>query len=77
MPESEDEVEEEDEGEEEFYTEGTEELLTARRRMAEWSLEKARLRLERQRREAGLPLSRIMATRKAVFAELKVCLRQV
>lgn len=65
------EDEEDEEEEEEFYTEGGEELLDARRKMAEWSLAKARERVERQRREAALPLSRIMATRKAVFGELK------
>lgn len=66
------ESEEEDEAEEEFYTEGDEDLLEARRQIAEFSLARAKARVGRQKLEAGLPLSRIMAMRKAVYAELKV-----
>ena len=62
----------EEEKEEEFYTEGTSSLEQARRHIAAYSLPRAKRRIERQRREAQLPLARILDTRKAVFAELKV-----
>ncbi|KAG0147078.1 hypothetical protein CROQUDRAFT_656542 [Cronartium quercuum f. sp. fusiforme G11] len=61
----------EEDGDEEFYTEGTEDLLEARRAIADFSLANARKRIIRQKLEANLPLSKIMATRKAVYAELK------
>lgn len=64
--------EEEEEKEEEFYTEGEPELEKARRYMAAWAMPRAKQRIERQRREANTPLARILDTRKAVFAELKV-----
>ncbi|MBW0487693.1 hypothetical protein O181_027408 [Austropuccinia psidii MF-1] len=60
-----------DDEDEEFYTEGSEALLIARRSIAEFSLANARKRITRQKLEANLPLSKIMATRKAVYAELK------
>lgn len=59
-----------DEGE--FYTEGSNELLHARRKIARYSLARARRRLARQRVESGVPLSRIINVRKEVFSELQV-----
>ncbi|KAI9628824.1 hypothetical protein KEM48_011361 [Puccinia striiformis f. sp. tritici PST-130] len=50
---------------------GSEELLVARRSIADFSLANARKRITRQKLETHLPLSKIMATRKAVYAELK------
>ncbi|KAI7964766.1 hypothetical protein MJO29_002864 [Puccinia striiformis f. sp. tritici] len=61
----------ESDDDEEFYTEGSEELLVARRSIADFSLANARKRITRQKLETHLPLSKIMATRKAVYAELK------
>ncbi|CAH7686117.1 serine/threonine-protein kinase PRP4 [Phakopsora pachyrhizi] len=60
-----------DDENEEFYTEGSEELLSTRRFIAEFSLANARKRITRQKLEANLPLSKIMAARKAIYAELK------
>ncbi|KAK4702268.1 U4/U6 small nuclear ribonucleoprotein PRP4, partial [Phenoliferia sp. Uapishka_3] len=62
---------EEGEKEEEFYTEGTMDLKQARKNMAEFSMERARKRLARQRLETSLPLGRLMDVRRAVYAELK------
>ncbi|WWD22000.1 hypothetical protein CI109_106488 [Kwoniella shandongensis] len=61
--------EEEDEGE--FYTEGTDSLLEARRKLAGYSLAKARSRIARQRVEVGLPLSKIVNLRKELYQNLK------
>ncbi|KAL8292407.1 hypothetical protein RQP46_001019 [Phenoliferia psychrophenolica] len=63
--------EEEGEKEEEFYTEGTMDLKQARKHMAEFSMDRARKRLARQRLETTLPLGRLMDVRRAVFGELK------
>ncbi|KAH8093288.1 WD40-repeat-containing domain protein [Cristinia sonorae] len=62
--ESEDEVEE-------FYTEGSLELLEARRRLAEYSLPRAQKRVAQQRIDSKIPLGRIIDIRKKVFAEVK------
>lgn len=59
-----------DEGE--FYTEGSNELLEARRKIVRYSLSRARRRLARQRVESNLPLSKIINVRKEVYGELKV-----
>ncbi|KAE8208465.1 hypothetical protein CF327_g7090 [Tilletia walkeri] len=56
---------------EEFYTEGTDALVKARQRMAWLSLERAQKRIARQRIEATVPLARIVAVRKEVFAPVK------
>ncbi|OCF59132.1 U4/U6 small nuclear ribonucleoprotein PRP4 [Kwoniella mangroviensis CBS 10435] len=61
--------EEEEEGE--FYTEGSDDLLEARRELARYSLSRARTRIARQRVEVGLPLGKIVSLRKEVFSELK------
>ncbi|KAG8899751.1 hypothetical protein FRB99_006454 [Tulasnella sp. 403] len=65
------ESESSDEDEEEFYTPGTLELLEARRKMAEFSLPRARNRVLQQRQQHRLPLSRTIDLRKRVFAYLK------
>lgn len=57
--------------EEEFYTEGSAELLDARRRIAEYSLSRAKERVARQRQEATVPLADVAAVRKAVLEPLK------
>ncbi|WVR04372.1 hypothetical protein IAU60_001374 [Kwoniella sp. DSM 27419] len=67
--ESDESSDEEEEGE--FYTEGPDALLEARRKLAKYSLSRARTRLARQRVEAGLPLGKIVNLRKEVFQELK------
>ncbi|KAK0543679.1 hypothetical protein OC846_006331 [Tilletia horrida] len=61
----------EGEEDEEFYTEGTEDLIKARRKIAYFSLERAKARVARQRVEAKVPLGRIVAIRKEVFAPVK------
>ncbi|KIK93521.1 hypothetical protein PAXRUDRAFT_510004 [Paxillus rubicundulus Ve08.2h10] len=61
----------ESEDEEEFYTEGSLELLQARRRLAEYSLPRAQKRVAQQRIHATMPLGRIIDLRKKVFAEVK------
>ncbi|KAL7423296.1 hypothetical protein Q5752_002597 [Cryptotrichosporon argae] len=60
-----------EEEEEEFYTEGSDALLHARRKLARYSLARARKRIARQRIEVGLPLGKIVNVRKAVFTDLK------
>ncbi|KAH7890818.1 WD40-repeat-containing domain protein [Phlebopus sp. FC_14] len=56
---------------EEFYTEGSLELLQARRRLAEYSLPRAQQRVAQQRIDAKMPLGRIIDLRKKIFAEVK------
>lgn len=56
--------EEEDEGE--YYTPGTEELLEARKDIAQYSLERARKRLARQKIEAQVSLPQIVRYRKGL-----------
>ena len=65
------EEEEEEEEEEEFYTEGSTALLHARRRIAEYSLSRAKARHAQQRREAEVPLAQAAALRKAVLDPIK------
>ncbi|EJU04759.1 WD40 repeat-like protein [Dacryopinax primogenitus] len=67
----EDEESSEEEQEEEFYTPGPLELLDARRKLAQFSLPRAMDRVNYQRAESSLPLSRIVDKRKKVFAEVK------
>ncbi|WRT65074.1 uncharacterized protein IL334_002016 [Kwoniella shivajii] len=66
-----DESSDEEDEEGEFYTEGSDALLEARRKLARYSLSKARTRIARQRVEVGLPLGKIVNLRKSVFSELK------
>lgn len=60
----------EDEDDEEFYTEGPDALLAARRRMAVFSLSHAKARHALQKREAAVPLSQMAALRTAVLEPL-------
>ncbi|GFZ49087.1 Uncharacterized WD repeat-containing protein [Saitozyma sp. JCM 24511] len=62
---------EEEEEEGEFYTEGSDALLEARRRLARYSLSRAKTRIARQRIEVNLPLGKIVNARKELFSELK------
>ncbi|THH32454.1 hypothetical protein EUX98_g1730 [Antrodiella citrinella] len=62
---------ESEDGGEEFYTEGSLELLEARRRLAEYSLPRAQKRVAQQRIDSKMPLGRIIDIRKKVFAEVK------
>ncbi|KAG1807889.1 WD40-repeat-containing domain protein [Suillus variegatus] len=62
--------ESEEEGEE-FYTEGSLELLQARRNLAEFSLPRAQKRVAQQRIDSKIPLGRIIDIRKKVFAGVK------
>lgn len=64
-----------DSEDEEFYTEGSDDLLQARRKLVQYSLSRARRRVAKQRVEANLPLSKIINVRKDVYGDLKV--RQV
>lgn len=68
------ESEEGGEQEEEFFTEGGPDLLEARRDMAWYSLARAKTRIERQRREAKVPLATVVGSRRAVFDPLRVSL---
>ncbi|KZT37918.1 U4/U6 snRNP-specific spliceosomal protein [Sistotremastrum suecicum HHB10207 ss-3] len=63
--------ESEDEKVEEFYTPGSLPLLESRRRIAEFSLPRAKDRVAQQREESKIPLNRILDIRKRVFAEVK------
>ncbi|CAG8758632.1 25017_t:CDS:10, partial [Dentiscutata erythropus] len=65
------ESESEEEREEEFFTQGTLELLEARRWIARYSLPRARDRLRKQRIEYDLPLPQIKSVRKDLFTGLK------
>ena len=64
---------EEDQGEqeEEFYTEGMDELLKARREIAKYSLPRAKARIQRQKEEAGIPLRAHVKHRKAIKERLQ------
>lgn len=73
----EDQVRSESEGndseeDEEFFTEGTDDLLQSRRDVAWYSLARAKSRIERQKKEAQVPLSKLVAFRRQVFDPLKV-----
>ncbi|KAF8757609.1 pre-mRNA processing factor 4 (PRP4) like [Rhizoctonia solani] len=64
-----------EEAKEEFYTEGSLELLEARRKIAEYSLPRSLplpdFTVAQQREESRLPLGKIIDTRKRVFGEVK------
>lgn len=61
----------EEEQDEEFYTEGSQELLEARRDIAWYSLARARRRIEKQKQEATIPLVDLVKRRKQVYEPLK------
>ncbi|SJX65864.1 related to PRP4-U4/U6 small nuclear ribonucleoprotein [Sporisorium reilianum f. sp. reilianum] len=56
---------------EEFYTEGTSALVDARRKIACFSLQRAKRRLAAQRRDATVPLAAIVKLRSKVFEPIK------
>ncbi|SAM85684.1 related to PRP4-U4/U6 small nuclear ribonucleoprotein [Ustilago bromivora] len=60
-----------DEQEQEFYTEGPPALLEARRRIACFSLQRSKLRLAVQRKDAKVPLASIVKLRNKVFQPIK------
>lgn len=62
---------EEAEQQEEFYTEGTDALLEARRDMARFSLPRAKARVARQREESTIPLRTHIKHRKAIKDKLQ------
>jgi U4/U6 small nuclear ribonucleoprotein PRP4 len=57
--------------EEEFYTEGIQELLLARQEIARYSLPRAKSRLVYQKQESAIPLSRHIKHRKAIKSRLE------
>lgn len=59
------------EQEEEFYTEGMQELLQARKAIARYSLPRARDRIARQKAEASIPLRTHIKHRKAIKERLQ------
>lgn len=69
---SESEGDDSEEEDEEFFTEGTDDLLQSRRDVAWYSLARAKRRIERQKKEAQVPLSKLVAFRRQVFDPLKV-----
>ncbi|KAJ5547062.1 hypothetical protein N7494_004647 [Penicillium frequentans] len=65
------EPEEEGEQQEEFYTEGTNELLEARKNIARFSLPRAKARVARLKDESTIPLRTHVKYRKEVKEQLK------
>ncbi|KAK4634927.1 hypothetical protein CLAFUW4_00510 [Fulvia fulva] len=55
----------------EFYIEGTQDLLAARRDIAQFSLPRAKQRLARQREESKIPVATHVQHRKAIKEKLK------
>ncbi|KAL1963845.1 hypothetical protein VTN77DRAFT_7776 [Rasamsonia byssochlamydoides] len=64
-------AEEEAEQQEEFYTEGSQELLNARRKIALYSLPRAKARVARQKEESTIPLRTHIKHRKAIKEKLQ------
>ena len=62
---------EDDEQEEEFYTEGTESLMEARRLICAFSLPRTRHRLARQRIESDVPFTESKPRRKQLYQSLQ------
>ncbi|CAI7647370.1 unnamed protein product [Penicillium manginii] len=65
------ENEEEAEQQEEFYTEGTDELLKARKSIAHYSLPRAKARVARLKEESTIPLRTHVKHRKAIKEKLQ------
>ncbi|KAF2480455.1 WD40-repeat-containing domain protein [Neohortaea acidophila] len=61
---------EEEDGDEEFYTEGSTELLHSRQEIARYSLPRAEQRIRHQRLESTIPVSTHVRHRKAMKARL-------
>ncbi|WVQ83983.1 hypothetical protein IAT38_006128 [Cryptococcus sp. DSM 104549] len=64
-------VSNDDEDEVEFYTEGSEALLSARRDIAKYSLHRAKTRVARQKKDLALPLGKTVSYRKELFSHLQ------
>lgn len=60
-----------DDEDEEYYTPGTPELLEARKKIAFFSLNRARTRVETQKAEAAVPLQRHIKHRRAIRERLQ------
>ena len=60
-----------DDQEEEFYTEGSSALVDARRKIAYFSLQRAKRRLAIQRKHATVPLASIVKSRSKIFEPIK------
>ncbi|EEP76670.1 conserved hypothetical protein [Uncinocarpus reesii 1704] len=71
MQEPEAQEEGEQEHEEEFYTEGTRDLLEARKRITRFSLPRAKARIELQKEESTIPLRTHIKHRKAIKEKLQ------
>lgn len=56
---------------EEYYTPGSTQLLEARRQICEYSIPRARARVQRQQQETQVPLSKLIAHRRAQNTRLK------
>ncbi|KAI9137114.1 WD40-repeat-containing domain protein [Paraphysoderma sedebokerense] len=65
------EMEEEKEEKEEFWTPGTDELLHARRVIANYSLRRARKRIQYQREHFDTPLKVLKSIRQELYTDLK------
>lgn len=61
---------ERDDQEEEFYTEGSQALLAARKDIASWSLPRAKQRVAYQKMESKIPIAAHVEHRKAIKARL-------
>ncbi|TIC70800.1 RNA processing-related protein [Wallemia mellicola] len=66
------ESEDESEEEEEFYTVGSQELLQTRRLLAEYSIPRAKRRIEKERDDWAKPLKSIVDARKRTFEYIKL-----
>jgi U4/U6 small nuclear ribonucleoprotein PRP4 len=71
MQDAAEEEEEGDEQEEEFYSRGTEELLQARINIAQYSIPRAKRRIEFQKKEATIPLRTHVKFRKEIKERLQ------
>ncbi|KAK0734392.1 WD40-repeat-containing domain protein [Lasiosphaeria miniovina] len=71
MKDAEEEEEEGEEQEEEFYTRGGPELLQARRDIAQYSIPRAKKRIEFQKKEAAIPVRNHLIFRKEVKERLQ------
>lgn len=57
--------------EEEYYTPGVQELLDARRRIANYSLPRARARITKSKVEQSIPISKLITHRKSQISRLR------
>lgn len=64
-------AEEDDEDDEEFYTPGDDTLYQARKNIAEFSIERAKTRIDFQKKQSEIPLARHVKLRRDINAKLK------